>query len=69
MAYTGKMRRNYEIRMKACNKSGTKMDWNWIKGKRRMKSKCVRKRREDIGEGQFTRRMSCGEAGSMMIAR
>jgi hypothetical protein len=42
-----------------------------------MKSKYVRKRRdkcvcerENIGEeGQFTRRMSCGEAGNKMMAR
>lgn len=77
VAYTGKTKRNYEIRMKACNKSGTKMDWVWIKGKGRMKSKYVRKRRDkcacerqNIGEeGQFTRRMSCGEGGGKMIAR
>jgi hypothetical protein len=44
MAYTGKMRRNYEIRMKACIKSRTEMDWIRIKGKGRMRSKHVRER-------------------------
>jgi hypothetical protein len=49
-AYTGsrgKMRRNYEIHTKACNKSGTKTDWMWIRGKRRMRNK---RERENIGD-------------------